>query len=160
MGGVGDGGAAAFVAELEARDAGGRLAARDELDERGVQAGTATRRRTLQESVRLVWPAYFADPRVGAAACHESGLRRLPYAETMASAVAELPRPRDGLGHISVPMRVRRRRRQPDPDDLLQRHRRPDPGCVGHVVDGAGHFVWHERPARCSTRSDAWWATG
>ena len=60
LGVVGDGGMAAFGAEMAARTPREDRERRRELDERAMDGlGTAE---DFLESMRLVWPAYFADP--------------------------------------------------------------------------------------------------
>ena len=60
LGVVGDGGMAAFGAEMAARTPREDRQRRRELDERAMDGrGTAE---DFLESMRLVWPAYFADP--------------------------------------------------------------------------------------------------
>ena len=60
LGIVGDGGMAAFEAEMIARTPREARARAHELDERAM-AGNGTPEEAL-ESLRLMWPAYFADP--------------------------------------------------------------------------------------------------
>jgi pimeloyl-ACP methyl ester carboxylesterase len=60
LGGVGDGGAAEFEAEILRRTPVNDRQRAEELDARAMQGeGTEA---DLIESMRLVWPAYFADP--------------------------------------------------------------------------------------------------
>ena len=143
MGGVGDGGAAAFVAELEARTPAADWQRANELDER-AEAGTATAE-DLVESVRLLWPAYFPTREV-APPMPETRLAHLPYVETMASAYAELPGLEADLATISVPVGFLAGAVSPIPTTTSSETADRIPGAWVDVVDGAGHFVWHERP--------------
>jgi len=60
IGVVGDGGTAAFEAEMAARTPRAARSRMTELDQRAMDGkGTPEE---LRESLRLVWPAYFADP--------------------------------------------------------------------------------------------------
>jgi pimeloyl-ACP methyl ester carboxylesterase len=63
LGGVGDGGFAAFAAELDARagpDVLAEIAALDELA--AASPGTPQAAAALVKSLQLIWPSYFADP--------------------------------------------------------------------------------------------------
>jgi pimeloyl-ACP methyl ester carboxylesterase len=113
-----------------------------ELDARAMR-GEGTMEEAL-EILRLVWPAYFASPhrvlpfppwlRVSLEA-HES---------LLAAAVESLPRLERSLGAISVPFGVvsGAASPMPAPEGTVA----AIPGAWLDVVEGAGHFVWFERP--------------
>ena len=143
LGCVGDGGAAEFeLAMLDRISLADRERA-EALDERAMH-GEGSVDEAL-ESLRLVWPAYFADP-ASAPAMPEIRMSLDGYAETWASLQAGLPGLEAPLPSIAIPVhfvhggRVRCR---------SARAPRRRPGSLGprwNVVEGAGHFIWHERP--------------
>ncbi len=68
------------------------------------------------------------------------------YADTMASAVELLPSLEAGLPHIRVPMGFVAGAGSPIPTTSSSDTADRIPGAWVTVLDGAGHFVWHERP--------------
>lgn len=143
IGGVGDGGAAAFVAELQARTPTADWQRANELDEQ-AEAGTASEE-DLVESVRLLWPAYFPT-RAAAPPMPETRMAHRPYVETMESANAELPQLETHLPDIRMPAGFLAGAASPIPTTASTETADRIPGAWVDVVDGAGHFVWHERP--------------
>jgi pimeloyl-ACP methyl ester carboxylesterase len=143
-GGVGDGGAHAYEAELIARTREDDVARVVELDERALRGGGTEE--DMQETYRLLWPAYFASrdrvppfiaPRMSVAAY--SGLYR--------SAAAELPALEAALGRITVPLGFVAGGSSPMPAGQASLPTaRAVPGAWVEVVEGAGHFPWFERP--------------
>ena len=143
MGGVGDGGEAAFGAELEARTPAADWQRADELDKLALRKEATEEEQ--QESLRLVWPAYYADP----AAAPPMPYVRMSmdaYADTMASAVELLPSLEAGLPHIRVPTGFVAGGGSPIPTTVSSDTADRIPGAWVMVVEGAGHLVWHERP--------------
>jgi pimeloyl-ACP methyl ester carboxylesterase len=143
LGAVGDGGEAAFEAELMERtpETDRRRAA--ELDERALRGeGTPE---DIAESARLLWPAYFASP---AEAPPFMDLRfSVPaYAGVYASARASMPALAAALGEVRVPYGLVAGERSPMPVSASVDTAALISGAWVDVVDGAGHFVWHERP--------------
>jgi proline iminopeptidase len=142
-GGVGDGGAAAFEAELRARTPASDWRRAEELDELALR-GEATDEE-LQESMRLIWAAYFADP--GAAPpMPPVRMSTDAYAETMVSANELLPRLEAALPDIRVPVGFVAGAGSPFPTTSSSDSADRIAGAWVAVVEGAGHFVWHERP--------------
>jgi proline iminopeptidase len=122
----------AFVGEIEAKE----------------EAGTATAEESL-ETLRLVWPSYFADPptappmpdielAVAAFAATMASVKEHAEAETLVRGLSAVP------GEIPVlfvhgaasPMPVRA---STDTAKLI-------PHAQAEIIEGAGHFIWHERP--------------
>lgn len=142
-GGVGDGGAAAFEAELQARTPASDWQRAEELDEVALR-GEATDDQ-LQESMGLIWAAYFADP-AAAPPMPRVRMSTHAYADTMASAVDLLPGLEAALPDIRVPMGFVAGAASPIPTTSSTDTAELIPGAWVTVVEGAGHFVWHERP--------------
>lgn len=143
LGAVGDGGMAAFEAEMLARTPEqDRQRARD-LDELTMR-GEGTEADAL-EGLRLVWAAYFADPpnappmppirmSLAATALFEDVVRALPALEK-------------ALPDVRVPLGVLVGARSPMPPQeagLVSAERVP--GAWGVSVPDAGHFPWYESP--------------
>ena len=142
LGGVGDGGAATFGAELLARrpeDARRRAQQLDELDD----AGEATAEEAL-EKLGLLWPAYFADP--------ATAPPMAPFQTNRAASrglwddlSARLPTLEASLPGITVPVGVLVGAGSPMPahEAGISTARRI-PGAWWVAVAGAGHFPWVE----------------
>jgi pimeloyl-ACP methyl ester carboxylesterase len=144
LGGVGDGGNAAFEAEMLARtpaEVRDRVA---ELDAKALREEASLD--DLEESFRLVWPAYFASP------AHPMPYRvwrfsQAAYPGLWESLNAELPGLEASLGRIDIPFGVVAGGGSPMPvEDAAAATARAIPGAWLEVVDGAGHFPWFERP--------------
>jgi pimeloyl-ACP methyl ester carboxylesterase len=142
LGAVGDGGMAAFEAELYARTPeADRLRAKD-LDEASMQ-GQGTEAEAL-EGLRLVWPAYFADP--------PNAPPMPPIRIAMAASalfddiVARLPALEQALPDIRVPMGALVGARSPMPATAGIGSAERVPGGWGISVPDAGHFPWVESP--------------
>jgi pimeloyl-ACP methyl ester carboxylesterase len=97
------------------------------------------------EQMRLVWPAYFADP--GAAPpmpalrmATERGAAMFP------SILAALPALEEGLPGITVPVGFVHGSRSPMPVGASTDAAERIPGAWVEVVDDAGHFIWVEAP--------------
>lgn len=144
LGAVGDGGAEAFWAEILARIPADRRARAEELDARDMD-GTATPEEQVEEW-DLIWPSYFADPsRVMA----RPDLTMSPeaHAGIWEDVKAQLPQLGAGLGRIRVPVGVLVGALSPMPPDLAGgRSAEGIPGAWLEIVEGAGHFMWWERP--------------
>ena len=97
------------------------------------------------ESMRLVWPAYFADPEQ---APPMPALRMASErsAQMGRSILAELPALEAGLPQIRVPVGFVHGSRSPMPIAASSAAAERIPGAWVDVVEGAGHFVWVERP--------------
>ena len=144
LGGVGDGGEAEFDAEMLRRTPPRDLE-RVEYLERRSMAGVGSEA-DLTESMRLLWPAYFADP---ATAPPFPGMEASveAYAATFESLHAELPGLAARLPGISVPTLLVHGAGSPMPvtasTDTAQAI---GAAAVIQVLGGAGHFPWIERP--------------
>ena len=143
LGAVGDGGEAAFEAELEARTPAAAWQRAAELDERAMRGEGTTAE--AQESARLLWPAYFASPEQ---APPFMDLRfSLPaYSGLWDALKAELPALEAALPGIRVPFGFVAGGASPMPNSASLDTAAAVPGAWVEVVPGAGHFVWHERP--------------
>jgi proline iminopeptidase len=144
LGGVGDGGAAGFEAELGARTPAGDRERALELDERAMRGeGTPEE---MEEGLRLLWPAYFATP--GHTLPFEAWSNSLEaYAGLWEAIEAALPTLADELGRIEVPFGIVAGAASPMPVELAAAATAGAiPGAWLDVVADAGHFPWFERP--------------
>jgi proline iminopeptidase len=144
IGGVGDGGVAAFEAAMNARTPEENRERARELDEHAMQ-GEGDEQAAL-EGLSLVWPAYFAHPELappmipmrmsvrGYAAGYESMVKELAALESLLPSVrvpvgfvlgAESPIPPDQAGSVTA--------------DRI-------PDAWVEIIPNAGHFIWLERP--------------
>lgn len=143
LGATGDGGMAAFEAEMFARTPEEDRALAKELDERSVR-GEGTEAEAL-EGFRLVWPAYFADP---------SNVPPMPQTRMSVAAsnglfedlVAALPELEKALPTVRVPLGVLVGARSPMPADAGLASAKRVPGGWGISVPDAGHMPWNESP--------------
>jgi proline iminopeptidase len=144
LGGVGDGGNAAFEAALTERTPEGDRERATELDDRALR-GEATPEE-MEESMRLLWPAYFASP-------HDT----LPfagwrfsleaYAGLWAALQAAMPALSGSLGRVTVPFGFVAGAQSPMPvEEAAAATAAAVPAAWLEVIPGAGHFPWHERP--------------
>jgi pimeloyl-ACP methyl ester carboxylesterase len=144
LGGIGDGGAAAFDAEIFARTPPAARQQAKEMDARALR-GEATDG-DMVESLRLVWPAYFAD-RDRAPAMPEMRVSVPAYSEIFKSVESELPRLSQLLPHVHVPFGFLAGAVSPMPfADAAAATAAVMPRAWLEVVEGAGHFPWYERP--------------
>ena len=95
--------------------------------------------------MRLVWPAYFADPE-GAPPMPELRISTARSAEMVPSIQAELPALAAGLSRIRVPVGFVHGSGSPMPLAASTDAAERIPGAWVEVVEGAGHFVWVEAP--------------
>lgn len=144
LGGVGDGGYAAFEAELVRRTPPEDVARGAALDAR-LMSGDATADEAV-ESLRIFWPAYFPTPE-RAAPFPDLRVSPAMVALTLTSAMAELPTLEPRLRGLAVPTVFVHGERSPMPvtasSDTVD--------VIGvaaevQVVPGAGHFVWMDAP--------------
>jgi pimeloyl-ACP methyl ester carboxylesterase len=143
LGAVGDGGMAAFGAEMLARvpdDVREHARALDEKD----TAGTATPEEQ-REAFSLVWPSYFADPAAAPPMPHVEFAQEASQG-LFADLGVRLPGLESSLASISVPFGVLVGERSPMPPSAGTDSADRIPGAWSHVEPGAGHFVWHEAP--------------
>jgi pimeloyl-ACP methyl ester carboxylesterase len=144
LGAVGDGGAGAFWSEIVSRLPAASRARVEELDAKEMD-GTWTPEEQ-DEQWDLIWPAYFADaghvmPRPTLTMSSEA------HVGLWDDLTARLPELEAGLGAIRTPLAVLVGARSPMPADLagLASVERV-PGGWLERIEGAGHFVWWERP--------------
>jgi pimeloyl-ACP methyl ester carboxylesterase len=145
LGGVGDGGMAEFEAEMSRRTPPEDSARATELDERAL-AGEATAEEA-DESLRLFWPAYFAS-RDSAPPYEHIEMSNEAYAQTYESLQAELPGLAQDLRRCSVPTLFVHGERSPMPLSASADTAALLLNADVEVVQGAGHFVWLDRPGR------------
>lgn len=143
LGAVGDGRWQEFDEEMFRRTPEDVRPRAREVDQLSM-AGMASDELAL-EGLRLVWPAYFADPD-NAPPMPDLRLATERSGEMVPSILAELPALEAGLPEIRVPVGFVHGSRSPMPlaasTDAAQRI----PDAWVEVVDGAGHFVWYEAP--------------
>jgi pimeloyl-ACP methyl ester carboxylesterase len=143
LGAIGDGRWPEFDQEMFRRTPEELRDRARELDELAM-SGAADDQQAL-EAMRLVWPAYFADP---SAAPPMPALRTVGErsARMGQSILAELPALEAGLPSIRVPVGFVHGSRSPMPVAASSDAAERIPGAWVDVVDGAGHFVWVEAP--------------
>ena len=143
LGSIGDGRWPEFDEELFRRTPEAVRARAREIDELAM-AGAADDELAL-EGMRLVWPAYFADPEQ-APPMPELRMASAHSAEMVPSILAELPALEAGLSGIRVPVGFVHGSRSPMPVAASTDAAERIPGAWVEVVEGAGHFVWVEAP--------------
>jgi pimeloyl-ACP methyl ester carboxylesterase len=146
IGVVGDGGTAAFEAEVVARTPRQDRQRARELDERAM-AGEGTPEESL-ESLRLLWPAYFADPEAAPAMppmpiCIEA------YSALVGQMAQDTDRVIEALTNGDVPLGIVAGAASPIPWGQAARATAElSAHAFLDVVPNAGHFIWHEAPGR------------
>jgi len=143
LGSVGDGRWPEFDEEIFRRTPEHVRARAREIDELST-AGAADDELAL-EGMRLVWPAYFADPE-RAPPMPEVRIATERSAEMVPSILAELPALEAGLPGIRVPVGFVHGSRSPMPLAASTDAAERIPDAWVEVVEGAGHFVWVEAP--------------
>jgi pimeloyl-ACP methyl ester carboxylesterase len=144
LGIVGDGGMAAFEAEMIARTPKDRRTRAHELDERAM-AGQGTAEDGL-ESLSIVWPAYFADPD-NAPPMPALRMSVPAYSGIIAEVTTGLEQVAEALGSGELPYGVIAGAASPMPWGQAARASvELSPRAVLTVVPGAGHFPWLEVP--------------
>jgi pimeloyl-ACP methyl ester carboxylesterase len=143
LGPVGDGRWPEFDEEMLRRTPEPVRARARELDVLAT-AGAADDELAL-EGMRLVWPAYFAEPE-RAPPMPELRIASRRSAEMGRSILAELPALEAGLPQIRVPVGFVHGSRSPMPLAASTDGAERIPGAWVEVVEGAGHFVWVEAP--------------
>jgi pimeloyl-ACP methyl ester carboxylesterase len=143
LGGVGDGGQAAFDEEMFARTPEEVRERARELDER-MMRGEGTDEMAA-EGMRLVWPSYFADrARVPPMPVFRFSLACL--GATFASVVEELPKLEAALHGVPVPCGFVHGERSPMPISASTDTASRITGAWVEIVPQAGHFPWIEAP--------------
>ena len=143
LGAIGDGRWPEFDEEMLRRTPESLRARAQELDELAMK-GLADDA-TAQEAMRLVWPAYFADPEA-APPMPELQMASERTGQTVPSINAELPKLEAGLPQIQVPVGFVHGSRSPMPLAASTDAAERIPGAWVDVVEGAGHFIWVEAP--------------
>lgn len=143
LGAVGDGGTAGFEAEMEARTPQDVRAKAMELDERAMR-GEGTAEDAL-ESLRLVWPAYYADPASAPPMPADLTLSVAAYSGLWESAVAAMPSLAAALPTVTTQVGFVAGAGSPMPLSASRDAAELIPGAWLEVVDGAGHMLWQER---------------
>jgi pimeloyl-ACP methyl ester carboxylesterase len=143
LGAIGDGRWPEFDEEMLRRTPESLRARAQELDELAMK-GAADDAMAL-EAMRLVWPAYFADPEA-APPMPELTMASERTGEMVPSINAELPKLEAGLPEIRVPVGFVHGSRSPMPLEASTDAAERIPGAWVDVVEGAGHFVWVEAP--------------
>jgi pimeloyl-ACP methyl ester carboxylesterase len=143
LGAIGDGRWPEFDEEMLRRTPESLRARAQELDELAMK-GLADDA-TAQEAMRLVWPAYFADPEA-APPMPELKMASERTAQMVPSINAELPKLEAGLPEIRVPVGFVHGSRSPMPLAASTDAAERIPGAWVDVVGGAGHFIWVEAP--------------
>jgi pimeloyl-ACP methyl ester carboxylesterase len=146
LGAVGDGGLAAFQAELQRRLPQATLARVSELE--AIEGTRALTREETLEAMEIVWPGYFSSLEA-ARPIPQTG--HAPSDESWASIRAELPTLPMRLRDCTVPTRFVHGALDPlpvtastDTAELM--------GAAVDVLPGNGHFPWLEDPG-CVRRS-------
>ena len=144
LGGVGDGGEAAFDAEMSRRTPPESVARAEELDKRAMEGhGTDD---DLAESLAIFWPAYFAEP-AAAPPFPALSFSVEAYAGTFESLHAELPGLAARLAGLAVPTLFVHGGGSPMPVTAsTDTAEAIGAAATVEVIAGAGHFPWHERP--------------
>ncbi len=143
LGAVGDGGNAAFEAEMARRTPEADRERAAELD-RLAQEGEVTEEQAL-ESLRLFWPAYFADPAT-APPMPPMRLSIPAYSGLFADLLERLPELEAALPAVTVPLGVVVGERSSIPNSAGRDSADRVPGGWTEVVPGAGHLPWLEVP--------------
>jgi pimeloyl-ACP methyl ester carboxylesterase len=144
VGVVGDGGMGGFEAEIAARTSQADRRRATELDERAM-AGQGTPEEAVA-SLRIVWPAYFADPE-NVAPMPPMRMSVEAYAGIIGEITADNERLSAELAASPVPYGVLAGAASPIPWGQAARATAElSPRAFVKVVPGGGHFPWFEQP--------------
>ncbi len=143
LGSIGDGRWPEFDDEIFRRTPESVRERAREIDELSM-AGAVDDELAL-EGMRLVWPAYFADPE-DAPPMPELRIAGERAAQMVPSILAELPALEAGLPGIRVPVGFVHGARSPMPLAASTDAAERIAGAWVEVVEGAGHFTWVESP--------------
>jgi pimeloyl-ACP methyl ester carboxylesterase len=147
LGSVGDGRWPEFDDEIFRRTPEHLRERAREIDEART-AGAAGEELAL-EGLRLVWPAYFADPEQ-APPMPALRIATERSASMSQSIVDALPALESGLPEIAVPVGFVHGSRSPMPLAASTDAAERIPGAWVEVAEGAGHFTWVEAPGAVS----------
>ncbi len=154
LGAVGDGGVGEMGATMASRLSPAALIQLEAVNAR--LATPAAKDADALASLRLLWPAYFADP--AAAPPPPDGLRisLACYGGTFGSVAEQLGGGFGGrLKEITVPTVFVLGEQSPMPLEQGLQTAALLPGAEVRVVPGAGHLPWHEQPG-CVAEAAAW----
>jgi len=143
LGAVGDGGAAEFGAEMQARVPEDTRARTEALLEKGESAELTPEE--SREFLKLFWPSYFAEP-ASAPPPPELTVAAPAYEGLWGDLAERMPALEAALPTIGVPVGVLVGERSPIPTTAGTDTAERIPGAWSYVVPGAGHFLWHESP--------------
>ena len=144
LGAIGDGRWPEFDEEIFRRTPESVRARARELDELSTKG--ALDEDLALEAMRLVWPAYFADPEA-APPMPELRMAAGERSAQMVKSIEEaLPKLEAGLPEIRVPVGFVHGSRSPMPLATSTDAAERIPGAWVDVVEGAGHFIWVEAP--------------
>ena len=144
LGGVGDGGETAFDAELMRRTPHADVARVKHLEEEAMAGRGADA--DLMESMRLLWPAYFADP-AAAPPFPDMSFSVEAYAATFASLHEALPGLAARLAGVAAPTLFVHGAASPMPVTASTDSAEAIGAAAAvEVLEDAGHFPWIERP--------------
>jgi len=144
LGAVGDGGEKEFEVAMFSRTPADVRERAQVLDARAM-AGEGTPEDAL-ESLRLVWPAYYADWSAEHQMPADMRLSMDAYAQTFESLHAELPRLAAALPSIRARVGFVAGGSSPMPVTASTDTAAVIPGAWTQVVDNVGHFPWLEQP--------------
>jgi pimeloyl-ACP methyl ester carboxylesterase len=143
LGGVGDGGEKEFEVQMFGRTPEDVRQRAKELDERAM-AGEGTEADAL-ESMRLVWPAYFAEWDT-APAMPPMRMSLPAYSVTWESLKTQRPALEAALPSVTTRVGFLAGGSSPMPVTASTDSAMRIPGAWTEVVEGAGHFPWLEKP--------------
>ncbi len=155
LGGVGDGGYAAFGAALMARVLPQHSSRLDELEALEKAGGPLTPEQDA-EALALMWPAYFPDPATAPPMPDLSVSPRMGESfESMLSSVAEIE---SRLAGCQVPALFVHGEDSPMPVESSTETVARLPYADVEVLTGAGHFLWIDRPGVVQGLVNPWWS--
>ena len=145
LGAVADGGMDDFPDVMKARIPPDELARAEELDGRAMQ-GEGTAEEAL-ESLRLLWPGYFADPATAppmpdmniSVPCYSQTGFSIQAHQAAGTLATRLPA-------VRLPMLFILGAGSPIPPRHGERSAALVPGARARVLDGCGHLMWMEQP--------------
>jgi proline iminopeptidase len=144
LGGVGDGGLAAFEVEMRKRATDDTRARLEELERHPSETDEPDR--VMRRHLALMWPSYFAKPRE-APAMPDISVSARAYTILFSSIANELPQLEESLATIEVPIGFLAGGDSPIPvEEGTTTTAEIIPDSWVEIAPGAGHFPWHERP--------------
>jgi pimeloyl-ACP methyl ester carboxylesterase len=143
IGVVGDGGTAEFERRISERTPADVRTRAEELDRRAM-AGEGTEEEAL-ESMRLIWPAYFADAQA-APPMPEIRTSVDTYSQTLDSITDGMSALAAALPKVTLPVVFLYGTSSPIPASASIDMAALMPSADAMPVERAGHFIWLERP--------------